>query len=168
MNNILKLRFEGNMHRHLNVSFNDVLKLLTPEKLSLIEIMEKTNGEPDCYVINGKLAYIDSVKEIDNSRMNLCYDEQALKARKKFPPKNSVEGIIGSTKLSLLTEEEYFIIQAIEDYDLKTSSWLKTPSEIRERGGAIFGSKKYGRTFIYHNGADAYYSTRGYRTIVYL
>lgn len=164
----LKLRFLNNMHRHQSLKWDDVEKLLTKEVLDTIQIMEQTNGQPDVFVIDDKLYYIDAVKELPIERMNVCYDEDARLNRKKFPPEKSVEIMLENTKLTLLTEQQYLAIQTLEDFDLKTSSWLLTNKEIRDKGGALFGSKKYGRTFVYHNGADAYYSTRAYRTIIAL
>lgn len=162
---LLKSRFDENPHRHPGVDWEIVRLRLKeqPEKLWCISKMEETAGHPDVIIIEKKLYYIDCSKESPSGRRSLCYDQTALDARKKNKPINNALSVAKAIGLELLTEKEYLFLQNLEDFDLKTSSWLKTPPEIRNLGGAIFGDKRYGKTFIYHNGADSYYAARGFR-----
>lgn len=167
---LLKDRFEENLHRHENIQWKEVEKALISRKdlLATIEKMEKTGGEPDL-VVSPKFknpVYVDMVKESPEARRSLCYDKETRINRKKNPPKNSVEEMAEEIGVTLLNEEEYFAIQEIEPLDEKTSSWLFAPDEIRKLKGGIFGDRRYGRVFIYHNGPDSYYSSRGFRAYV--
>lgn len=168
--NILKNRFQKNIHRHPNMLWNDVLMMLSNKErfIETIIKMEETGGEPDVLVINSKPFYIDMSKETPEKRRNVCYDEVARLSRKKFPPETSAEAFAKSIGIKLLDESMYKAIQAIEPLDLKTSSWIQTPQEIRYLGGALFGDCRYHHTFIYHNGADSYYGVRGFRGYIEL
>lgn len=165
---ILKDRFIKNERRHLGVRFDDIEAKMksSPTIQDALLWMENTGGEPDVALIEEHLYFIDFAKETPQGRLNTCFDLEARMGRKKFPPVSSALEMIEGYKVSLLSEEMYKDVQALEDLDLKTSSWLATPKSIRDLGGALFGDKRYGRPFIYHNGADSYYSVRGFR--VYL
>lgn len=165
---ILELRFEENMERHQNIMWEEVLKKITnvPDKIWALNEMEKTGGEPDVIGFDKKTneyIFCDCSEETPIGRRNLCYDREALEKRKKFKPDNSAIDMANQMGIEILNEEEYKYLQEIGQFDLKTSSWIKTPSEIRKLGGAIFGDRRYNRTFIYHNGADSYYAVRGFR-----
>jgi hypothetical protein len=165
---LLKDRFEKNLHRHKEMSWTDVqAKLLKfPEKLWSLQEMENTGGEPDVIAYDQKkdeYLFIDCCSETPKGRRSLCYDREALESRKDHPPKNSAIDIAKEMGVELLTEEQYHLLQQIEEFDLKTSSWLATPDEIRQLGGALFADCRYGRVFIYHNGAQSYYAARGFR-----
>ncbi len=168
---ILKQRFEENMQRHPGLGWNEVqVKLETyPEKLWTLNEMEKTGGEPDVVDIGqnaGLYLFYDCSVESPVGRRSLCYDRDALQARKANKPQNSALDMAGVMGIELLTEEQYQVLQSLGGFDNKTSSWLKTPPEIRKLGGAIFGDRRYNHVFIYHNGADSYYSARGFRGIL--
>lgn len=165
---ILKLRFSKNLHRHNGLDWKvveDSLKA-SPEKLQTLHEMERTGGEPDI-IYSGersvKIRFVDCAAESPKGRRSLCYDPEALESRKKFPPKNSAVALADEMGAQILTEEEYRELQNFGPVDTKTSSWLKTPEEVRKLGGAIFGDYRFGRVFIYHNGADSYYGARGFR-----
>lgn len=165
---LLKKRFEKNTHRHKEIDWINVrAKLLeSPEKLWSLQEMENTGGEPDVVSYDqqkDEYLFIDCSPETPKGRRSLCYDREALESRKDHPPKNSAIDLANKMGIELLTEEQYFQLQQIEELDLKTSSWLKTPAEIRKLGGAIFADRRYGRVFIYHNGAQSYYAVRGFR-----
>lgn len=165
---ILKDRFTENMTRHKDLNWPDVQKKLEsfPEKLSSLNKMEQSGGEPDVVSYDkktGEFIFYDCSTETPAGRRSLCYDREALESRKANKPVSSVMDIANEMGIELLTEEEYFSLQELGEFDLKTSSWLKTPDPVRARGGAIFGDKRYGRVFIYHNGADSYYGARGFR-----
>lgn len=164
----LKLRFEKNMDRHPNIIWEEIFKKLSnvPEKIWSLNEMEKTGGEPDVVEFDeNKNEYIfyDCSKESPIGRRNVCYDREALESRKKFKPGNNAIDMAREMGIEILNEEEYKHLQKLGKFDLKTSSWIKTPVEIRKLGGAIFGDRRYNNTFIYHNGADSYYSARGFR-----
>ncbi len=128
--------------------------------------MEKTGGEPDVVGLDpdtGEFIFFDCSPESPKGRRSACFDEAALQSRKKFKPKHSASGLADKMKVELLSEEEYHQLQQLGNFDTKTSSWLKTPTEIRKLGGAIFGDYRFGRVFIYHNGAESYYAARGFR-----
>lgn len=128
--------------------------------------MEETGGEPDVVGFDketGQLIFFDCSKETPSGRRNVCYDHEALEARKKYPPEDSALNMAEMMGIGLLTEDEYFFLQELGEFDTKTSSWLKTPLEVRKHGGAIFGDHRFGRVFVYHNGADSYYGVRGFR-----
>ena len=164
----LKSRFEKNIHRHQKLEWREVESKLkaNPEKLWSLYQMETTGGEPDVVKYDqdsGETIFFDCAAESPKGRRSACYDPGALKSRKKFPPKQSAVGLATEMRIELLTEDEYTELQRLEEVDTKTSSWLKTPAEVRERGGAIFGDRRYGRVFFYHNGAESYYAARGFR-----
>ncbi len=162
---ILEERFENNKTRHPNVNWNDVLEKLTAHSdiLQVVQQMEETGGEPDVFLYQEELYYVDFSKETPLHRTNCCYDEKARQARKKFPPLQSAEKLAKKIGIQLLNEAFYRALQETEPLDLKTSSWLETPHAIRTLGGALFGDNRYQHVFIYHNGAESYYSTRGFR-----
>ncbi|WP_026691034.1 DUF4256 domain-containing protein [Alteribacter aurantiacus] len=164
----LKTRFEKNMDRHESVEWNDVQTKLEahPDKLWSLNEMEKTEGEPDV-VSYGKetdtYLFVDCSKESPKGRRSVCYDREALQSRKKYKPETSVIDMITEMGIDLLTEEQYRELQLLGPFDLKTSSWIQTPSRIRDRGGALFCDRRYDTVFVYHNGADSYYAARGFR-----
>lgn len=165
---ILKTRFEKNMHRHKSLNWADIEDRLQqkPEKLWSLNQMEDTGGEPDVVSLDSKspeIIFYDCVVETPKGRRSLCYDRAALDARKEHKPENNAVEVAEAIGIELLTEEEYRQLQSIEQFDLKTSSWVKTPEDIRKLGGAIFCDSRYGRVFTYHNGAQSYYATRGFR-----
>ncbi|ENX62869.1 MULTISPECIES: DUF4256 domain-containing protein [Acinetobacter] len=165
---ILKKRFEANMHRHhgLNwVNIEEQLKQL-PEKLWVLNQMEQTGGEPDIVSLDSEpneIIFYDCAVETPKGRRSLCYDRAALDARKEHKPENNAVDVAEAMGIELLTEEQYKQLQLVEHFDLKTSSWVKTPEDVRKLGGAIFCDSRYGRVFTYHNGAQSYYATRGFR-----
>jgi hypothetical protein len=163
---VLQTRFEKNMHRHKDVKWSDVSEKLesNPAKLWSLNQMEETGGEPDVVAVEkGEYVFFDCSKETPKERRNYCYDLAALESRKKFPPQNDAISVATAMGIDLLTEEEFFYLQKLEPVDTKTSSWLLTPDAVRKHGGAIFGDYRFGRVFIYHNGADSYYGVRGFR-----
>lgn len=164
----LKARFAKHLNRHPGVSWNKVQARLeaNPEKLWSLNEMERTGGEPDVAGHDKKTdeyLFFDCSPESPKGRASLCYDREALDSRKEHKPKNSVRDMAGAMGIELLTEEEYLALQQLGEFDTKTSSWLKTPADIRKRGGAIYGDRRYGRVFIGHNGAESYYQGRGFR-----
>ncbi len=167
----LKKRFDANIHRHPGFGWELVLARLDaqPEKLWSLNMMEKTGGEPDVVVLEEDsmdFIFVDCSRESPVSRRSLCYDEEARMSRKENRPGSSAMGMAMDMGIEVLDEHLYACLQAIETLDTKTSSWLKTPADIREKGGAIFGDWRFGRTFIYHNGADSYYASRGFRGLL--
>lgn len=165
---VLRARFEGNPARHAGLAWADVAARLdaAPEKLWSLQEMERTGGEPD--VIgrdrkSGEFLFVDCAPQSPEGRQSLCYDDEALAARKKFPPKGSAQALAAAMGVALLDETQYAALQALGEFDTKSSSWLQTPPEIRKLGGAIFGDRRFGRVFTYHNGAESYYSGRGFR-----
>lgn len=166
---ILKERFENNMHRHKDITWKEVAEKLdsNPEALKKLSFMEETEGEPDVIGYDGdRLIFADCSKVTPKGRRSLCYDDEALKARKKFPPEGSAVGQANKFGIRLMTEEEYRYLQTLEDFDMKCSSWIDTPKEIRDQGGALFCEKSYGNVYVYHNGASSYYAARGWRGIL--
>lgn len=166
--NILKNRFEEHAHRHSGIKWTDVkIKLEeNPSKLEIISGMERTGGEPDVVgqdQSTDEYLFYDCSKESPKGRRSLCYDHVAQVNRKKYPPQNNVEEIAKELGIELLDESQYRFLQKLEKVDTKTSSWIKTPDKIRDLGGALFGDFRYGTVFIYHNGADSYYGSRGFR-----
>lgn len=159
---ILTERFLKNTHRHPGIELEDYLAAINLFEKRILA-MEETGGEPDLYVIKASWFIIDSSKESPSKRVNTCYDEVARLNRKKFPPDASAIGMAEKMGIKLLDEVLYQDLQAFEPHDLKTSSWILTPEDMREKGGALFGDYRYGRVFYYHNGADSYYSNRGFR-----
>lgn len=164
----LKIRFEENMHRHPAIKWEDLeTKLLAlPDKILILKEMESTGGEPDVVgqdENSGEYIFFDCAKESPKDRRNLCYDRQAQLQRKKYPSKNNVEDMVNNIGIALLTESQYSYLQKLDNFDTKTSSWIKTPEKIRKLGGALFADFRYDSVFIYHNGADSYYASRGFR-----
>ena len=161
----LKVRFERNHHRHQNLEWKQVEHSLENKItfLSSLFQMESSGGEPDVVLLEGKVYFCDCSKETPLGRRSLCYDREALESRKENKPKDSAIEVSKEMGIELLDEEQYRLLQKLEHFDLKTSSWLKTPESIRSLGGAIFGDFRFGRVFIYHNGAASYYAARGFR-----
>lgn len=165
---ILKARFEQNMDRHMGIEWSSVQAKLEaqPEKLRSLGEMEETGGEPDVVDFAsqaGEYVFIDCCAESPAGRRSLCYDKQAHKARKEHKPADSALNMASAMGIELLTEEDYRQLQELGNFDMKTSSWVLTPSEIRRHGGAIFCDRRYDHVFTYHNGADSYYASRGFR-----
>ena len=162
----LKARFGKNMNRHKGFDWAKVQSRLeaNPEKLWSLNEMERTGGEPDVVgVKSGEFVFVDCSAQSPKGRVSFCYDRAALDARKEHKPKNCVMDAAAAMGVEVLTEEEYFALQKLGEFDTKSSSWVKTPAEIRELGGAIYGDLRYNRVFIGHNGAESYYSGRGFR-----
>jgi hypothetical protein len=165
---VLKARFEKNKNRHQGLEWATVLAKLeaNPEKLWSLDDMETTGGEPDVVGYDAKtdeFIFFDCSAENPKGRRSVCYDHEALESRKEHKPGNSAIEMAADMGIELLTEEQYRQLQQLGNFDLKTSSWVKTPSEIRKRGGALFCNRRYDTVFLYHNGADSYYSARGFR-----
>lgn len=168
MINILKKRFLENMSRHPDLSWEEAEGRLAGNERALeaLRRMEETGGEPDTIGWDretGKLIFLDCSAETPAGRRSLCYDDEALKKRKKNPPSGSALSMARDMGCSLLTEALYRRLQETGEFDLKTSSWIGTPQEIRSLGGALFCERRYGTVFTFHNGADSYYSVRGWR-----
>lgn len=164
----LQVRFEKNRSRHADLAWPSVKARLesAPAKLWSLQEMERTGGEPDVVGQDkktGEYLFMDCSAQSPKGRESLCYDREALDGRKKFPPKGCVTELAAAMGVELLTEEQYHELQQLGEFDAKSSSWLLTPPEIRKLGGAIFGDRRFGRVFIYHNGAESYYSGRGFR-----
>jgi len=164
----LKDRFENNMHRHKGVDWNKVEAKLkkNTDKLSSLNEMETSSGEPDVVEYNkktGEYIFFDCSAESPKGRRSLCYDKEALEKRKEHKPKDSAVNIATAMGIELLTEEQYRELQKLGEFDLRTSSWVKTPDDIRKLGGAIFCDRRYDTVFTYHNGAESYYAARGFR-----
>jgi hypothetical protein len=167
----LKIRFEKNMKRHKGMEWEDVQKKLQVDtaKLWTLNEMERTGGEPDVVDIDkstGEYVFFDCAAESPKDRRSLCYDREALDARKEAKPENAAMAMAADMGVEILTEAQYRALQKLGPVDTKTSSWLKTPPEIRKLGGSIFGDFRYGTVFIYHNGASSYYASRGFRGAV--
>lgn len=177
----LKARFEQHMHRHPGLDWRAVERRLAaqPRKLDALVAMETTGGEPDVVVLaptkegspylgwqpcgEPSITFIDCSKETPGGRRSLCYDPAAQASRKVNAPADSALGMAHRMGVTLLDKHQYIILQQIEPFDVKTSSWLLTPEAIRAKGGALFGDRRYDHVFVYHNGADAYYAVRGFR-----
>ncbi len=165
---VLKTRFEKNMQRHKGLEWTEVQTRLEkqPAKLWSLNEMEETGGEPDVVGYDkktGEYIFYDCSAETPKDRRSICYDPEALESRKEHKPKNSAIGMAEEMGITILTESEYRELQTLGKFDTKTSSWIKTPEDIRKLGGAIFGDWRYGHVFIYHNGAESYYAARGFR-----
>jgi len=165
---ILKTRFEKNMNRHNGLEWEKVqAKLETnTEKLWSLYEMERTGGEPDVVGFDketGEFIFYDCSPESPKGRRSVCYDREALESRKKHKPQNNAIDMARDMGIEILSEEQYRELQKLGHFDTKTSSWVKTPENIRKLGGAIFGDRRYGTVFVYHNGADSYYASRGFR-----
>jgi hypothetical protein len=164
----LKARFEKNMNRHKGLEWAKVQSKLeaNTEKLWSLNEMERTGGEPDVIGHDsrtGEYVFYDCSAESPKGRRNVCYDREALESRKEFKPKDTAMDMAAAMGIEILTEEQYRELQKLGDFDTKTSSWLKTPSEIRKLGGAIFADRRYDHVFVYHNSAPSYYGVRGFR-----
>lgn len=164
----LKSRFEKNMSRHKDIKWSDVQTRFeaNPAKLKSLAQMEETGGEPDVIGVDkktGELLIVDCSAESPKGRRSVCYDREALESRKEHPPKNSAMDMAATMGIELLTQEQYRELQKLGEFDLKTSSWVKTPEAIRKLGGALFCDRRYDTVFLYHNGAQSYYAARGFR-----
>jgi hypothetical protein len=164
----LQARFEKNMARHRGLEWAKVKARLDayPEKLWSLHEMERTGGEPDVVGQDNKTGvyvFFDCSAQTPRGRVSLCYDNEALDSRKEHKPKDSAVGMATAMGVELLTEEEYFELQKLGEFDTKRSSWIKTPPEIRKLGGALYCDRRYGRVFVGHNGAESYYSGRAFR-----
>jgi hypothetical protein len=164
----LKARFEKHMNRHQGLEWAKVQAKLEadPEKLSSLNEMERTGGEPDVVEHDnrtGEYVFFDCSAESPKDRRSVCYDPEALESRKENKPGNSALDMAAAMGIDLLSEEQYRALQKLGVFDTKTSSWVKTPSDIRKRGGALFCDRRYDHVFLYHNGAESYYAARGFR-----
>ena len=164
----LQTRFENNMGRHPDLAWAKVRARLEDqaEKLWSLHEMERTGGEPDVVGLEkrtGEYIFFDCSAESPAGRTSVCYDREGLESRKEHKPKNSAADLAAAMGIELLTEEQYLELQKTGEFDTKTSSWVKTPAKIRELGGALYGDRRYGRVFVGHNGAQSYYSGRGFR-----
>lgn len=167
----LRARFAKNMQRHEGLEWTKVQAKLeaNPETLWSLNEMESTGGEPDVVGRDpktGEYIFYDCSAESPSGRRSLCYDRQALDARKENKPKGSAMDMAGAMGIEILTEEQYRELQKLGTFDTKTSSWITTPADIRKRGGAIFADYRYGHVFVYHNGAESYYAARGFRGLL--
>lgn len=168
---VLKMRFEKNMNRHKGIEWQQVLKRLeaNPEKLWSLNEMEITDGEPDVIGQDkktGEYIFADCSAESPKGRRSVCYDHEALESRKEHKPANSAVNMAEEMGIEILTEEEYRQLQELGNFDLKTSSWIKTPAKIRKLKGALFCDRRYDTVFVYHNGAESYYAARGFRGLL--
>ncbi|WP_178022098.1 DUF4256 domain-containing protein [uncultured Paenibacillus sp.] len=167
----LKARFEKNMSRHPGLEWADVQAKLVaqPEKLGSLHEMERTGGEPDVIGYNEQteqFLFVDCSAETPKGRRSICYDHEALESRKQHKPEDSAVNMAEAMGIELLTEEEYRDLQKLGPFDMKTSSWIKTPAPIRKLGGALFCDRRYDTVFVYHNGAESYYGARGFRGVL--
>jgi hypothetical protein len=165
---ILQTRFEKNMKRHKGIKWDQVRQRLeeNPDKLWSLSEMERTGGEPDVVGVDkksGAFIFYDCAAETPKGRRSLCYDGEALESRKEHKPKDSAIEMAAAMGVTILTEEQYRDLQTLGEFDLKTSTWIKTPGEVRELGGALFCDRRYDKVFVYHNGAESYYAARGFR-----
>ena len=165
---VLKTRFEGNMLRHTGLEWAGIRARLdaSPEKLRALGEMERTGGEPDVVGRDpktGEYLFFDCSPESPKGRVGVCFDREGLESRKEHKPDNNAVDMAAAMGVSLLSEAQYHELQALGEFDTNTSSWIETPVEVRKRGGALFGDRRYGRVFIYHNGAQSYYGVRGFR-----
>lgn len=165
---LLKARFEKNVSRHKGIEWGKVQARLEANagKLWSLHEMEKTGGEPDVVGYDRKTdeyVFFDCSPESPKGRVSVCYDREGLESRKEHQPKNTAMDMAAEIGIELLTEEQYEELQKLGEFDRKTSSWVKTPADVRKLGGALFGDRRYGRVFFYHNGAQSYYSARGFR-----
>jgi len=165
---VLEVRFEQSLNRHKGIEWAKVRAKLeaSAEKLWSLHEMEATGGEPDVVgrdTKSGEYIFVDCSAETPKGRTSVCYDREGLESRKEHRPKTTAMDMAAAIGAGLLTEEEYFALQNLGEFDTKTSSWLATPAEIRERGGALYAERRYGRIFVGHNGAQSYYAVRGFR-----
>jgi len=169
--NILKTRFEKNMHRHKGLEWAAIQARLEahPKKLRSLDEMEGTGGEPDVVGYDkktGEYIFYDCSPESPKDRRSVCYDGEALASRKEHKPANSAVDMATEMGIEILTEEQYRELQQLGKFDLKTSSWVQTPAAIRKLGGALFCDRRYDHVFVYHNGAESYYAARGFRGVL--
>ncbi len=167
----LKTRFEKNIARHEGIAWADVEAKLAgaSEKLWSLAEMEASGGEPDVVGFDpgtGEYLFVDCSPEIPTGRRSVCYDREALESRKEHKPKTSALDMAAAMGIEILTEAQYRDLQKLGSFDVKTSSWVKTPDDIRQRGGALFCDRRYGHVFVYHNGAQSYYAARGFRGVL--
>lgn len=167
----LKTRFGKNLHRHAGIDWPEVEARLEryPAVLRSLAEMEATGGEPDVVTFDeppGGIVFCDCAPESPSGRRSICYDRAALAARKENKPRSSAEEMAAAMGVALLTEEQYRALQQLGEFDRKTSSWIATPPDVRRLGGALFCDRRYGRVFVYHNGAESYYATRGFRGLL--
>lgn len=165
---MLQARFEKNARRHPNIEWNEVLARLeaAPEKLHSLAEMEWTGGEPDVIgrdAQSGEIVFADCSSETPKGRVSVCYDRAGMDSRKEHKPQDNAIDMAAAMGAELLTEEECLALQKLGEFDTKTSSWLRTPDETRKLGGALFGDRRYGRVFIYHNSASSYFAAPGFR-----
>ena len=163
----LKSRFESTKKWHSGLKWDDVEKRLTPSALKVLWSMEETGGEPNLIRVeeDGKFLFADCSLQTPSGRRSLCYDKKALDGRKNHPPAGDAISMAAEKGSSMMDEDIYRYLQQLLPVDTKTSSWIETPREIRDLGGALFGDRRYDQVFIYHNGADSYYAARGFRTV---
>lgn len=164
----LRMRFDAHPERHEGIKWPQVEErlLASPAKLAVLNEMERTDGEPDVVGYDegsDEFVFVDCSKQSPNGRRGVCYDQAALESRKKHKPETSAMAMADDIGISILSEEEYRALQELGEFDTTTSSWLLTPDDVRNRGGAIFGDHRFGRVFVYHNGAESYYAARGFR-----
>lgn len=167
----LRARFERNMNRHKGLGWAEVQARLEANtaKLWPLHRMESTGGEPDVVGYDkktGEYLFYDCAAESPKGRRSICYDHEALESRKEHKPENSAMGMAADMGIDILTEGEYRDLQKLGQFDTKTSSWIKTPADIRKLGGAIFCDRRYNTVFVYHNGAESYYAARGFRGVL--
>lgn len=165
---VLQDRFAQHKARHPRLSWDDVRKRLetSPDKLRSLHAMETSGGEPDVVeqdAKTGEYVFCDCAAQSPSGRRSLCYDDQALKSRKEHKPKHSAVGMAAEMGIELVTEERYRQLQQLGAFDTTTSSWVKTPPDVRKLGGALFCDRRYDKVFVYHNGAESYYAARGFR-----
>lgn len=167
---ILKARFEKNMHRHKGIEWAALQAKLkrNPNTLKSLGAMEASGGEPDVIGDDNsrQIAFCDCSTESPSGRRSLCFDRKALEARKEAKPAGSAIEMAERMGIELLTEQQYRELQQLGEFDLKTSSWVQTPPDVRSRGGALFCDRRYGKVFLYHNGAESYYAGRGFRGLL--
>lgn len=168
---LLEKRFQKHNERHPGISWESVQARLEkkPKAVQTLLVMEETGGEPDVIgqdAKSGEFIFCDCSAESPKGRRSVCYDPDALESRKEHKPKHSAVGMAREMGVKLLTQEEYHALQKLGEFDTKTSSWIVTPEDIREKGGALFGDRRFGHVFIYHNGAESYYGARGFRGLL--
>ncbi len=168
---VLETRFAKNMHRHRGVAWSLVRARLdsNPAAMAVLREMESTGGEPDVIADDAKaasVAFLDCSAESPAGRRSLCYDQEALGARKEAKPRDSAVAMAAAMGIEILTEEQYRALQKHGSFDTKTSSWIATPADVRKLGGALFCDRRYDKVFVYHNGAQSYYAARGFRGLV--
>ena len=165
---VLQVRFEKNMERHTDVEWDKVQAKLEgdPKKLSVLNKMDATGGEPDVVGFDaktGEFVFYDCSAETPKGRRSTCYDREGLESRKEHKPENNAVDMAAAMGIEILSEEQYRELQTLGEFDLKTSSWIQTPAAIRKLGGALFADRRYDCVFVYHNGAQSYYAVRGFR-----